>query len=95
MRATISVVPPIVTGTISRMGRCGYAGGEAADCAPALPAATHASANAIRRRNRAMGENANEYNDCCKDCNKSNVLMGWLTGLEPATTGITIQDSTN
>ncbi len=27
--------------------------------------------------------------------NENNELMGWLTGLEPATTGITIQDSTN
>jgi integrase len=27
--------------------------------------------------------------------NENNNLLGWLTGLEPATTGITIQDSTN
>jgi hypothetical protein len=27
--------------------------------------------------------------------NKNNGVMGWLMGLEPTTTGITIQDSTN
>ena len=27
--------------------------------------------------------------------NENNGIMGWLTGLEPATTGITIQDSTS
>jgi hypothetical protein len=29
------------------------------------------------------------------NANENNGIMGWLMGLEPTTTGITIQDSTN
>ena len=33
--------------------------------------------------------------DDSENANENNGIMGWLMGLEPTTTGITIQDSTN
>ena len=33
--------------------------------------------------------------DESENTNENNAIVGWLMGLEPTTTGITIQDSTN
>ena len=39
--------------------------------------------------------NSEKKKDLEHFCAKSLILLGWLMGLEPTTTGITILDSTN